>query len=281
MFAKNTKKILARNASIGQEIYSIYEPETGATHLITGYITKVADGYIEYSLRKKGGTREKCSSSAILEVDMDADEIYSKYKNEFEDIYKSIQNPLGLSEIGYHEYDNSWLYGNIIKMAGRLREMNVRVVGHCDSIVPKRALFSDCILDIAIVCETEMGKRFWCHFSKKEYESFVYRYSNMDGCHRLYMDLQKRIPESDIGEKKREITSPESIFEYIKKEGVRLVGHCGEIPEETDSDDIIHDGDVVRYIKIVFENENGDRTYADMSMYRYESFFKRLGDLSL
>lgn len=173
MFMKETKLIQTKQAYAGQKFRAIHERDGRRVDYFTGFVKKVTPAYLEYERSRSDGETERCSASVLLEVEMAKEEIWEKYKEDCAKIYRGIQNRLAGYEIGSHELNNSWISDDMSKMAAGLRKMGAEVIGHSRDITAKTPLFSDELLDVAIVCERPDGSRFWCHTSSRLYERLL------------------------------------------------------------------------------------------------------------
>ena len=111
------------------------------------------------------GTHEETyPSDALFVVKMSDDEFQAKYRKRAKEVMSALCNRLASYEIGYHEMWNSWLDIDPYEMAANCDRHNLKVLGYCQDIPYKAAMFSGEHLDIGICVEDEDGDKFWCHY---------------------------------------------------------------------------------------------------------------------
>lgn len=112
------------------------------------------------------GTHEEkvASEGTLFGVEMSTEEFHRAYQKEAEQLVANIQTRLSAYEIGYHEAWNAWLSHDPYKMAAECKKNQIRVLGHCTDILPKRSLLDPAlILDVGICAEYGNGEKIWCH----------------------------------------------------------------------------------------------------------------------
>ncbi len=127
------------------------------------------------------GTREEKlpSEEAMFSVKMDDAEFQALYRDAAKELMKSIQNKLQDYEIGYHEMWNSWLTFDPYEMAAYCQEHDMKIIGHCDGIIPKAAMFSGEILDIGVCAEYSDGDKIWCHARSSDMSCMLEDYAEL------------------------------------------------------------------------------------------------------
>lgn len=171
------KLVTYKQLQIGQKIEGTQD--SGRHHMFSAFVKEINPISVTVEMWRKGGTEEKINSSFMFEVEMSEKEFEDKYREKAKEILKNIQNKLSVDEIGYHEMDNSWLYGTPYEMAKYCIRDKTTILGHSNDIIPKTSLFSDDALDIGVCCAYEDGERFWCHYRYSDIENMLDDYKDL------------------------------------------------------------------------------------------------------
>lgn len=168
------KKVTYKHLKKGQEIKGV-EYENCSSSFIA-YVKDINPAFVTVEKWNPGGTEEKINAEAMFLIEMMEEEIREKYNKKAGDIVRNIQNSMLYDEIGCHEMDNSWLYGDPWELAQKCAGKKLSILGHCRDITPKTAIFSGDVLDVGVCAEDEDGDRFWCHFRSEHIRMLVRSY---------------------------------------------------------------------------------------------------------
>ena len=166
------KYITAKNLKIGEKIEGIKD---GNMHrMFTAYVKEILPHKVILSMWKPDSKEtEEFSTDVQFEVALTEEEFNIKHLEGAKEVLDALKNKLLLEQIGEHEMWNSWLYGSIFEIAAACKENNMKIIGVCEGITPKRSWVSDELLDLGVCCEYEDGDRIWCHFSHKMLDELV------------------------------------------------------------------------------------------------------------
>lgn len=161
-----SKYVTAKNLKVGDKIEGIKD---GNSHkMFTAYIKEILPHKVILDMWKRdSGDTKEFNTEVLFEVPLTEDEFNLKHLDIAKEILKALKNKLLTDQIGAHEMWNSWLYGSIFEIAAACKKDNMRVIGVCEGILPKRSWLSDELLDLGVCCEYEDGDRIWCHYSNK------------------------------------------------------------------------------------------------------------------
>lgn len=172
---KDTKKLTARQLKEGQKIESWTEGKTW--HGATATVKQVGpDGVVLLVFEER---EERVSLEATFEVELTDTEFIAKHRSGARAVMEALCNRLAEYKVGYHEMWNGWLSYDPYEMAAECAHKKIRVVGYCDDIMPKRAMFSGEILDVGICAEYEDGERFWCHYKSDDLRYTFKKYADL------------------------------------------------------------------------------------------------------
>lgn len=170
------KYVTYKNLKVGQEIHGY--KDGNLTSGFTAYVKEINPAFVTVEKWRKGGTEEKLNSTFMFSVEMTEEEFKDKYREKAKEVVENIQKPLHRDEIGYHEMWNSWLFGTAYEVAAACVKENIRIVGNCKDITPKRNMISGEKLDLGVCAEYEDGERFWCHYSAQMLEDMLELFNN-------------------------------------------------------------------------------------------------------
>ena len=170
------KELKSNELTIDMEIVSYKNIETKEIHMIHLIVSEIGEDFV--SLNYTDGNHYVTLTNLdqyIFERNLTEEEFENKYHSDVEDIVEALNNKLAQVD-GCHEMYNSWLYaGSLSKIASKLREDNMKIIGYATLTVPKTTFFGE-VLDIGVVAEYEDGDRIWCHASDKYRLDLLERY---------------------------------------------------------------------------------------------------------
>lgn len=156
--SRETKYISFSELKIGMEIRGYRKGHT--TFSCTKEIVSIENNKVYFNW----GEVLESASDYIFSIELSAEELAQKYKDDVKEIKQALSHKLGQVD-GYHEMWNSWLFAdNLAEMASNLKKHKLRIIGYATLTTPKLTYFGT-TLDIGVVAEYEDGERIWCHTS--------------------------------------------------------------------------------------------------------------------
>lgn len=168
------KKVTFKHLNKGQEISGTEYGNHSSR--FRAYVKDINPAYVTVAMWSPDGQEERLNAESMFLIEMTDEEIREKYNKRAGEIVQNIQTDLLRDQIGYHEMWNGWLSNDPWELAQACVDKKLTVLGHCNDIIPKTAMFSGDKLDIGICVEDEDGDKFWCHFRSADIHVLVRRY---------------------------------------------------------------------------------------------------------
>lgn len=163
---QGTKFVTARNLKVGQRIEGI--KDGNRRRMFSAYVKEILPYKVILTMWKRDSDDiEEFSTDVLFEIKLTEDEFNLKYLDKAKEVLEAFKNNLLTDQIGNHEMWNSWLYGSIFEIAAACKEHDMRIVGICNGITPKRSWVNNELLDLGVCCEYSDGDRIWCHYSQQ------------------------------------------------------------------------------------------------------------------
>ena len=173
------KKVTAKQLMPGTKISGYSEcgfkdPNWVRDTYFTAYVKAVHPGYVRVALWHPDGVEELIDDRSMFHVELTDEEFRKKYESAARKIIEDISFKLQPYEIGDHEMWNSWYDLDPFALASKCYRNDLKIVGHCEDITPKKAFFTEEFLDMGVCAEYPNGERIWIHARLNDIEQMKY-----------------------------------------------------------------------------------------------------------